>query len=271
MGNTATKDIKKDSDTILFSTQNIDNKKFISAYITYYFQKYNLSMNIPQILISIIDEFYFKFGKIGWIKDDSIKDVKHINEHRIEIKGIRLSHFIDFSFSKKELKKLTFEFIMHSYSNNSWIGFVGTPLRIQESVINGIFHLKYKQAYSLGVCDASNTQISKVYTSDDPHGRVYRQTHIKKVSFPYTSIEKIGDHFIFVIEFDKNICNVYINEINEQCRIIETETVRQNGAGMVDDKPTWSDIPDEIAICCASNQTKTEIEFHVLDYVYCQK
>ena len=101
-----------------------------------------------------------------------------------------------------ELKKITFQFIVHEFAWYSWFGFVSPEYKKTFNPKKGIY------AVPDNYCVGSN--IGKNIA-------IYTKKKRRDITF-HCRINR-GDKYIFDIDFELKECRVYVNEINEKQKI----------------------------------------------------
>ena len=216
-------------------------------------------MNIPRLIPLLILDFYW--NAMIWDKQQHGNGIKFIADNRIQYtSGIgQKSAFIDYVISNKEFRTITLEFIMHSYSYYSWMGFVKHPIKTEnyhgQKLLNTIFHFDAKPI-SVGTAINLSRCVLRDY-----HVSVSGKTHpIIPLRTDNDIIYKFKEHdrFIFVFDFDKKICNVFLNWIDEKQRLKNS------------DHPTslsFSSITDDLIPAYGHNSDPmSDVEFNVISY-----
>eukprot|EP01084_Bolivina_argentea_P289493 497146_1 len=224
----------------------------IKYYLDNEFKQHGLSLNIPQLLSAMVDE-YLSMDK--WDKDLHGKDIKFITDNRIKCDSQQpQSAMITYIFTKQEFSKISFIFTIHSYSYYSWIGFTAY-LQTNYIDFNESFNKNDNNTFIVGTFNGIDHASFKTKTGSFEPVSVRTDNIISKNKSYYTFKE--NDRFIFDFDFDKNVCNLYVNKIKSSNLIKRKE-----------DKSTWNNIFDKITPVYMHSKGISDITFSVHNYKY---
>ena len=232
-----------------YGDNNVKSLDVIKYYLDNEFKQFGLSLNIPKTVCYIIDE-YFSMNK--WNQRLHGNDIKFVSDTRITCDSSKSqSALIQTVFTKQEFVMISFAFIVYSYSYYSWMGLIKYPLINDNDYVNQPFD-KYENTFAIGTYHG----MSHCSTKDNNKNSSFSPASVQingslSKNKQFHKFEN-GDKFIFQLDFNKSVCNVFINTVKKSHKLL-----------------TWNNLPEEIIAAYTHSCSKqSDIEFVIIDYDY---
>eukprot|EP01084_Bolivina_argentea_P008919 16695_1 len=144
-------------------------------------------------------------------------------------------------------EQIIFKFIVKSFTVHSYFGFIDYP----------DFFIKDTQTYWDTLFRYSKHSYA-VVTYQSLRRKIYYYHHKSRKEFDMEFDIEDGAHFVFVMDFVKKQCNVFINQIDEKYRIYPAK-----------DKPTWENMSDCLIPAYSHHsafETQSKVKVELMSY-----
>ena len=213
-----------------------------SGYVRFIIKSY-----CPKEIIGLICKYCYSLSWSRIVHGPNVEFVDTSNDKgdRIIFKkeGGMTSIAMNAILSSKELKSVTYSFKVYQFAWYSFFGFLSYPMNN--------FHIKWDDHFM----NNADNYVPYAFgaTNNNKEIITYPGNNYKSLKY----MTKNGDKIIFDFDFDKMVCNVYINEINETQKAW-----------------TWNKIPSELVPtishndnpACSANQRTTDVSLELISF-----